>query len=359
MDDLFCDEVSVLLEVPDVQHNSLETPEELLDDDDCASIDTFLGSLPSCSSEDHAHGRLHVLLELEARQRTSDYLRRQPHFDSTHRFSIVQWLHVACFHFKLNLSALAIAVRLLDRFLDVCLVPADQLKNAQCVAVACLTLAAKLDGPEAVDNVAKFQVDTSIWSTDFSASQIKQMELMICATLDWRTHCATPVDFMDCLLALANVGRCPKGNLVAGGHPAARVRSAAHHLILATLADSNSIAMRPSCMAAASILSALRSCYGIGPEYSQTYACFALYIEQEEMQWCLDQLRNNSSRSSGGANARSSQPPVQPVFIPAKAPPLAAYSKDECSPTSVLASLPSLPLSQLSQMSCDSSCSSI
>lgn len=94
MDDLFCDEVSVLLEVPDVQHNSLETPEELLDDDDDASIDTFLGSLPSCSSEDHAHGRLHVLLELEARQRTSDYLRRQPHFDSTHRFSIVQWLHV-------------------------------------------------------------------------------------------------------------------------------------------------------------------------------------------------------------------------------------------------------------------------
>lgn len=45
-------------------------------------------------------------------------------------------------------------------------------------------------------------------------------------------------------------------------------------------ADSNSIAMRPSCMAAASILSALRTCYGIGPEYSQTYACFALYIEQ-------------------------------------------------------------------------------
>jgi hypothetical protein len=35
------------------------------------------------------------------------------------------WLQ-ACFHFKLNLSALAIAVRLLDRFLDVCLVPVSQ-----------------------------------------------------------------------------------------------------------------------------------------------------------------------------------------------------------------------------------------
>lgn len=29
----------------------------------------------------------------------------------------------ACFHFKLNLSALAIAVRLLDRFLNVCMIP--------------------------------------------------------------------------------------------------------------------------------------------------------------------------------------------------------------------------------------------
>lgn len=34
----------------------------------------------------------------------------------------------------------------------------EQVSTAQCVAVACLTIAAKLDGPDAVDNVAKFQV---------------------------------------------------------------------------------------------------------------------------------------------------------------------------------------------------------
>lgn len=44
----------------------------------------------------------------------------------------------------------------------------DQLRNAQCVAVACLTLAAKLDGPEAVDNVAKFQV----WHCPFIVHRI-------------------------------------------------------------------------------------------------------------------------------------------------------------------------------------------
>jgi Cyclin, N-terminal domain len=158
----------------------------------------------------------------------------------------------------------------------------DQLRNAQCVAVACLTLAAKLDGPEAVDNVERFQVshpsdrvhiglpqavaatvlscvtrqqalvttsklrligatpltqvDTEIWSTSFSAGQIRGMELMICSTLDWRLHCATPADFLDCLLCLANVGRRPDGTLLAGGRPAARVRSMAHTLIFQMLA---------------------------------------------------------------------------------------------------------------------------
>jgi hypothetical protein len=80
------------------------------------------------------------------------------------------------------------------------------------------------------------QVDTEIWSTSFSAGQIRGMELMICSTLDWRMHCATAVDFMDCLLCLANVGRRPDGTLADGGRPAARIRSMAHKLLLDTLA---------------------------------------------------------------------------------------------------------------------------
>lgn len=80
------------------------------------------------------------------------------------------------------------------------------------------------------------QVNTEIWSTSFSAAQIRGMELMVCSTLDWRMHCATAVDFMDCLLCLANVGRHPDGTLLDGGRPADRVRSLAHTLIFETLA---------------------------------------------------------------------------------------------------------------------------
>ena len=91
--DLFCDEpVSVLLEVPDAQCNTLDTPAELLESDDLAAHSN-IGALPARNDDNHAL-RLHVLLELEARQLTSDYLQRQPYFDATHRFAIVQWLHV-------------------------------------------------------------------------------------------------------------------------------------------------------------------------------------------------------------------------------------------------------------------------
>lgn len=92
MDHLLCDEDLLdLLEVPTAEQNSLETPRELMEEEsDCEGL---LGQLPARCDEDHA-ARLQVLLTLESSQLTSEYLRRQPCFDATHRFSIVQWLHV-------------------------------------------------------------------------------------------------------------------------------------------------------------------------------------------------------------------------------------------------------------------------
>lgn len=85
------------------------------------------------------------------------------------------------------------------------------------------------------------------------------------------------------------------------------------------------------------------------------------------MRWCLDQLKNNSGRSAAssedgsGSRLRGASSPPPPLAIPVgKAQHAAAYvySKDDCSPTSVLASLPAMPgCSQ--DMSCDSSCDSI
>ena len=108
---------------------------------------------------DHV-GPLQVLLELEGSQlpQTPCYLERQPVIRAGHRSYLVQWLHrvrsrrhpakylslgtsaaalilldesidsnpgatpQACFSLKLELSAFALAVRLLDRFLEVCMV---------------------------------------------------------------------------------------------------------------------------------------------------------------------------------------------------------------------------------------------
>jgi hypothetical protein len=85
------------------------------------------------------------------------------------------------------------------------------------------------------------------------------------------------------------------------------------------------------------------------------------------MRWCLDQLKNNSGRSAAssedcsGSRLRGASPAPPPVAIPVgKAQHAAAcvYSRDDCSPTSVLTSLPAMP-GYSQDMSCDSSCDSI
>jgi hypothetical protein len=124
------------------------------------------------------------------------------------------------------------------------------------------------------------QVDTEIWSTSFSAGQIRGMELMICSTLDWRLHCATPADFLDCLLCLANVGRRPDGTLLAGGRPAARVRSMAHTLIFQMLAgdrqleqcSGNNVTMQ---------LAARKLALWVGNILRSTVLCRQLFVLQQ------------------------------------------------------------------------------
>ena len=92
--DLHCEEdLSLLLVVPSAECNMLDSPEELLYRDD-ADSKVQLDRLPLRCDEVATASRLGVLLSLEAGQLTTNYMERQPFLDSTHRFAIVQWLHV-------------------------------------------------------------------------------------------------------------------------------------------------------------------------------------------------------------------------------------------------------------------------
>lgn len=78
-------------------------------------------------------------------------------------------------------------------------------------------------------------MQTPVWFTAFSAADIRAMELTILTALEWRSMCATPVDFLDCLLCLANIGRDDEGVLADGGRPATTIRRIAQELIIQTL----------------------------------------------------------------------------------------------------------------------------
>lgn len=84
-----------------------------------------------------------------------------------------------------------------------------------------------------------------MWFTAFSAADIRAMELTILSALDWWSMCATPVDFLDCLMCLANIGRNDEGVLADGGRPATTIRHIAQELIIQTLKGAHSQAKTP------------------------------------------------------------------------------------------------------------------
>lgn len=98
----------------------------------------------------------------------------------------------------------------------------------------------------------------------------------------------------------------------------------------------------PGCQQTAAVCSLPRRCRYLADQ--------PLDALQEEMQSAWDQLTNNCSAEAAEA-LRPRQPrpaAAHAVNIPIKAPPpSSSYSKDECSPTSVLVAAASLPSPEL------------
>mmetsp|Transcript_16462 Transcript_16462/g.49307 ORF Transcript_16462/g.49307 Transcript_16462/m.49307 type:complete len:358 (-) Transcript_16462:829-1902(-) len=253
--------------------------------------------------------QLAAMLGTEQRQWRGEYLHLQPELTSNHRFFLVQWLHAACFERGLNLSAFAIAVTLLDRVLAEVPVPICQ---AQLVTIACLVIAAKVDGPDAVNDIRKFQVRTQLWNPTFTVAQIGNMEIDVLDSLGWASHCATAADFLDRLLAVAGVGRDASGELLPDG-VADAVRMKAQQLVFQSLLDSESLALKPSSIAAAAVLDGMN---GLCSDqcWQDTYALFSCHLDEAQIQTAMELFTNNV-RALGGEHpvAAHSQQQAKPA----------------------------------------------
>ncbi|KAG6417496.1 hypothetical protein SASPL_119677 [Salvia splendens] len=113
---------------------------------------------------------------------------------SSARNQAVEFVLKIASHHKFSASAAVLAVNFVDRFLLSLEVDEKRPWLTQLVAVACLSIAAKVEETH-VPLLVDLQVEDGKYL--FEAKTIKRMELLILSALDWRMNPVTPLSFID------------------------------------------------------------------------------------------------------------------------------------------------------------------
>ncbi|GAU49979.1 hypothetical protein TSUD_238020 [Trifolium subterraneum] len=128
-----------------------------------------------------------------------DYLMRlrSGDLDLSVRREALDWIWKAHAYYGFGPLSLCLSVNYLDRFLSVYQLPKGVSWTVQLLAVACFSLAAKMEEvkvPHSVD----LQVGEPRFV--FHGKTIQRMELMVLSTLGWKMQALTPCSFIDYFL---------------------------------------------------------------------------------------------------------------------------------------------------------------
>ncbi|GAB2226122.1 hypothetical protein Drorol1_Dr00021914 [Drosera rotundifolia] len=107
------------------------------------------------------------------------------------------WILKACFHFGYGASTFCLAMNYFDRYLSNLDLPEDQSWHVQLVAVACFSIAAKVDEIY-VPSLVAMQVGEPRFI--FEPKTVQRMELLVLSTLNWRMCALTPCSFIEYIL---------------------------------------------------------------------------------------------------------------------------------------------------------------
>ncbi|KAF5740647.1 D3-type cyclin isoform 1 [Tripterygium wilfordii] len=110
------------------------------------------------------------------------------------RREAVDWILKVNAHYNFSALTGVLAVNYFDRFLFSFEFQREKPWMAQLAAVACLSLAAKVEEIQ-VPLLLDLQVEESRYV--FDAKTIKRMEILVLSTLDWKMNPVTPISFFD------------------------------------------------------------------------------------------------------------------------------------------------------------------
>ncbi|MED6213717.1 hypothetical protein PIB30_095965 [Stylosanthes scabra] len=203
------------------------------------------------------------------------------HFDHDHhdglldglRAGPVAWITNVCGHYGFSALTTVLAVNYFDRFVTSLTFQIDKPWMTQLTAVACLSLAAKMEETH-VPLLLDLQVEESRFV--FEAKTIQRMELLVLSTLKWRMHPVTPVSFFEHIVRRLGL----KSRL----HWEFLWRC--ERVLLGVIADPRVMSYRPSTLAAATMIHVIKEIEPFNATEYINELLGLLKISQEQVNQC-------------------------------------------------------------------------
>ncbi|GMJ08722.1 CYCLIN D3;2 [Hibiscus trionum] len=207
------------------------------------------------------------------------------------RKEALEWIFKVRAHHGFNALTIVLAVNYFDRFISSFKFQKDRPWIGQLAALACLSLAAKVEEPQ-VPLLLGLQVEESKFV--FDSKTIQRMELLVLSTLQWRMNPVTPISFFD------HIAR----RLGLRTHLHWKFLHSCEQLLLILIAGSKFMLYVPSILAAATMLYVIKE---IEPGHYLEYRkqlIRVLKTSEYEVNVCCELiselLEGHSKRNKGG-----------------------------------------------------------
>ncbi|CAN6720551.1 unnamed protein product [Malus baccata var. baccata] len=211
----------------------------------------------------------------------SDYLMRlqSGDLDLAARQQAVDWIGKANAHFSFGPLCQYLSINYLDRFLSAYELPNGKAWTMQLLAVACLSLAAKM---EEIDVPISHDLQVVESKFVFEARTIQRMELLVLSALRWRMQAVTPFTFIDSFLLMINDDQTNLKTSI--------LRSS--HLIVTTAKGIDSLEYRPSEVAAAVAISVAGEAKTLDNEKAISMLIQHVHLVKERVAKCVNLIHD-------------------------------------------------------------------
>ncbi|XP_016477142.1 cyclin-D3-3 isoform X1 [Nicotiana tabacum] len=235
-------------------------------------------------------GELSSLFSKETENVINNVLEKTPSLASVRR-EAVEWILKVIGYYSFSAQTAFLAVNYLDRFLSSFEFQTHKPWIYQLVAVACLSLAAKVEETE-VPLLLDLQVEESRYV--FESKTVQRMELLVLSTLEWKMNPVTPFSFLDYITRRLGLNNCLCWEFL----------RRCERVLLYTITDCRFIGYLPSAMASATMLHVidrLQPC--IGEKY-QDQLLDILGIVKDKVEDCYKLMQEVASNIDFHSNKR-------------------------------------------------------